>query len=226
MLTLYLGVETLSILSYVMTSMKRKDSLSTEAGMKYALYGGITAGVMLFGISHLYGIFGSIHFAEIAAAIPALEGAKLTAAIVAFLLFFVGLGYKVAAFPFHMWSPDVYQGSPIPVTAFFSIVPKLAGIAAIVRVSTTLFGGDSSMSLTWIAFLKVTAIMTMTVGNISALNQESVKRMLALFFYWTCGNASHGCDCYERNGNQCNSLLRTNLYVHDVDSIPCNLSCF
>ncbi len=179
LLTLYLGIETLSILSYVMTSLKRKESTSQEAGIKYALYGGVTAGIMLFGMSHLYGLFGSINFADIAVGVKTLEGAKFTAALVSFLLFFVGVGYKIACFPFHMWSPDVYQGSPVPVTAFFSIVPKLAGIAVVTRVTMTFFSAESALGDVWSIFLQVIAALTMTVGNLAALRQESVKRMLA-----------------------------------------------
>ncbi len=178
MLTLYLGVETLSILSYVMTSLKRRDHLSSEAGIKYALYGGVTAGIMLFGMSHLYGLFGSIQFPDIIAGIKALEGFNI-AVILSLLMFFVGIGYKIACFPFHMWSPDVYQGSPVPVTAFFSIVPKIAGIAVVARVTYSFFGTENMTTQVWNSMIAVIAALTMTVGNLSALNQKSVKRMLA-----------------------------------------------
>lgn len=179
MLTLYLGVEILSILSYVMASLKRDDSLSTEAGIKYILYGGLTAGVTLYGISHLYGVFGTIQFVDMLTKVPALEGTNLYIVLVASILFFAGLAYKISLFPFHMWTPDVYQGSPIPVTTFFSIVPKLAGIAALVRVSYIFMAGNQAVSVTWVGLLLVVAAMTMSVGNISAIGQSSVKRMLA-----------------------------------------------
>ncbi len=179
MLTLYLGVETLSILSYVMSSLKREDSASTEAGMKYALYGGLTAGIMLFGISHIYGLVGTIHFTEMAPKLAALQGADQVFMMGSFLLFFAGIGYKVSAFPFHMWSPDVYQGAPIPVSAFFSIVPKLAGVAALVRVSMLFFDGDGALPVAWVGLLHVVAALTMTVGNVTAIGQDSVKRLLA-----------------------------------------------
>lgn len=179
MLTLYLGIEILSILSYVMASLKREDSLSTEAGIKYILYGGLTAGVTLYGISHLYGVFGTIQFVEMIDKVPALEGANLYLVIAASILFFAGLGYKISLFPFHMWTPDVYQGSPIPVTTFFSIVPKLAGIAALVRVSYIFMSGAQAVSVTWVGLLLVVSALTMSVGNISAIGQASVKRMLA-----------------------------------------------
>lgn len=179
MLTFYLGLETLSILSYVMTSLKRDDSTSTEAGMKYALYGGLSAGVALFGISHLYGVLGSIQFVEMMPKIAALQGSNLVIVLISFLMFFVGVGYKISVFPFHMWSPDVYQGAPIPVTAFFSIVPKLAGLATLVRVSFVFFSGESALSASWIGLFLVISAMTMTVGNVTAIGQSSVKRMLA-----------------------------------------------
>ncbi len=179
MLTLYLGIETLSILSYVMSSFKRDEGASTEAGLKYALYGGLSAGVALYGISHLYGVFGSIQYVEMIAKMSTLEGLDLPVVLVSFLLFFVGLGYKISAFPFHMWTPDVYQGSPIPVTSFFAIVPKMAGLAALIRVSMVFFAQESVLSIAWIGLILVIAAMTMTVGNVTAIGQTSVKRLLA-----------------------------------------------
>ena len=179
MLTLYLGIETLSILSYALSSLKKEDATSTEAGMKYALYGGLTAGVMLFGMSHMYGILGTIQFGEMIVKMNGLQGLDQMFLMGSFLLFFAGIGYKISAFPFHMWSPDVYQGAPIPVTAFFSIVPKMAGIAALIRVSHIFFAQQSAMSVAWIGLLHVVAALTMTVGNVSAIGQDSVKRLLA-----------------------------------------------
>ena len=109
MLTVYLGIETLSILSYVMASLKKNDERSSEAGLKYALYGGITAGIMLFGMSHIFGVLGTIQFAGVAAKIPSLTTAQMAILLPSFVLFFAGIGYKIAAVPFHMWSPDVYD---------------------------------------------------------------------------------------------------------------------
>ncbi|MFZ4712930.1 MAG: NADH-quinone oxidoreductase subunit N [Bacteriovoracaceae bacterium] len=186
MLTVYLGIETLSILSYVLASFKRDEAKSTEAGMKYALYGGISAGIMLFGMSHIYGVLGSIQFAEITNKMSSLSTGQNVMLMVSFVFFFVGLGYKIACFPFHMWSPDVYQGSPIPVTSFFAIVPKMAGIAVLMRVSEVFFTQNTALSASWVGLLHIVAAMTMTVGNISAIGQDSVKRMLA---YSSIGHA-------------------------------------
>ena len=179
MLTIYLGIETLSILSFVMSAFKREESSSAEAGLKYALYGGLSSGVALYGISHLYGILGSIQFVDMVAQIPSLQGASLLMVLVSFILFFVGLGYKISVFPFHMWTPDVYQGSPIPVTSFFSIVPKMAGLAALVRVSFVFFAHEGALQASWIGLMLVISAMTMTVGNVTAIGQSSVKRLLA-----------------------------------------------
>lgn len=186
MLTLYLGIETLSILSYVLSSFKREESRSTEAGLKYALYGGISAGVMLYGISHIYGLLGTIQFAEISSKMIGLQTSQIVLLMASFVFFFVGLGYKIACFPFHMWSPDVYQGSPIPVTSFFAIVPKMAGLAVILRITSVFFTQNQMMQSSWIGLLHIIAAMTMTVGNISAIGQDSVKRMLA---YSSIGHA-------------------------------------
>ncbi len=179
MLTLYLGIETLSILSYVLSSFKRDESASTEAGMKYALYGGLSAGVALFGISHLYGVLGSIQFVDMVTKLPGIEGVNLAIVMISFLMFFVGIGYKISLFPFHMWTPDVYQGSPIPVTSFFAIVPKMAGVASLVRVSFVFVQEGSPLAISWIGLILVIAAMTMTVGNVTAIGQTSVKRLLA-----------------------------------------------
>ncbi|GAB4011061.1 MAG: NADH-quinone oxidoreductase subunit NuoN [Bdellovibrio sp.] len=179
MLMLYLGVETLSIISYAMASLKKNDDRSAEAGLKYALYGGVTAGLMLFGMSHIFGVLGTINFSEIGAAVPNLTTAQIAILIPSFLFFFAGIGYKIACVPFHMWSPDVYEGSPLPVTAFFSIVPKVAGIASLIRITQVVFASESALSHSWMAMLSVMAALTMTVGNVSAIGQRSMKRMLA-----------------------------------------------
>ena len=201
MLTLYLGIETLSILSYVLSSLKRDDAKSTEAGMKYALYGGISAGVMLFGMSHIYGMLGTIQFAAISGKMNGLTLGQNIMLMTSFVFFFVGLGYKIACFPFHMWSPDVYQGSPIPVTSFFAIVPKMAGIAAIMRLSGVFFPAEGSLTTSWIGLLHIIAAMTMTVGNVSAIGQDSVKRMLAFSSIGHAGFMLLGVVVMNKTGN-------------------------
>ncbi|MEH0860032.1 NADH-quinone oxidoreductase subunit N [Halobacteriovorax sp. DPLXC-1] len=180
MLIFFIGIETLSILSYAMAALKKNDERSTEAGLKYVLYGGATSGMMLFGMSHIFGTLGTINFSEMIPMMSALTEDQTLILIPSFLLFFVGIGYKIACVPFHMWSPDVYEGSPLPVTAFFSLVPKFAGIAAFTRLTQIFFAGDVGMlKHSWIFLLMVVASLTMTVGNVSAIGQRSIKRMLA-----------------------------------------------
>lgn len=179
MLMLYIGIETLSIISYVMASLKKNDERSSEAGLKYALYGGISSGIMLYGMSHIFGVVGTIQFAGMAASIAKLSPIQIIILMPSFVLFFVGIGYKIAAVPFHMWSPDVYEGSPTPVTTFFAIVPKIAGISALIRVTMIFFATPSALNVGWVGLMMIIAALTMTVGNVSAIGQKSVKRMLA-----------------------------------------------
>lgn len=179
MLMLYIGIETLSILSYALASLKKNDERSSEAGLKYSLYGGVTSGIMLFGMSHIFGMTGTIQFAEMGAALNNLTAAQVAILMPSFLLFFVGIGYKVACVPFHMWSPDVYEGSPLPVTTFFSLVPKMAGLAILVRVTMVFFGEETVLQYSWVGVVSIIAALTMTVGNVAAIGQRSIKRMLA-----------------------------------------------
>ncbi len=203
MLLLYIGIETLSILSYVLASLRRNDERSSEAGLKYSLYGGVTAGIMLFGMSHMFGVLGTINFSEI---IPAMSNLTTEQALIlmpSFVLFFAGIGYKIACVPFHMWSPDVYEGSPLPVTNFFSIVPKIAGIVAVVRVTNVFFAGDASIVReSWVVLLMIIAAITMTVGNVSAIGQRSVKRMLAFSSISHAGVMLLGVLCIDELGTR------------------------
>lgn len=179
MLMVYIGIETLSILSYVMASLKKNDDRSSEAGLKYALYGGISAGIMLVGMSHIFGVLGTIQFTGMAEMLTKLDRTQMLIVAPSFILFFVGIGYKIASVPFHMWSPDVYEGSPTPVTTFFAIVPKLAGISALIRITFVFFAAHTSLRIGWVGMMMAIAALTMTVGNVTAINQKSVKRMLA-----------------------------------------------
>jgi NADH-quinone oxidoreductase subunit N len=179
MLVLFIGIETLSILSYVLASLRKGDDRSSEAGLKYSLYGGISSGIMLFGMSHIFGVLGTINFTEMATALKGVDAAQIAILMPSFLLFLVGLGYKIACVPFHMWAPDVYEGSPLPVTAFFSIVPKVAGLAALIRISHYFFATEGALNIGWVGVLSIIGALTMTVGNVSAIGQRSVKRMLA-----------------------------------------------
>ncbi|MDH4466767.1 MAG: NADH-quinone oxidoreductase subunit N [Bacteriovoracaceae bacterium] len=175
LLLIYVGIELISILSYALTAIKKKDTLSLEAGFKYGLYGGISSAVMLMGMALFYGVFGSLDLATIAATQTTVPTWML---MVILTLIFSGIAFKLGAFPFHMWSPDVYQGAPTPVTALFSLLPKIAAFVVLARF-TFAFQQVGTLYPSWQSLLIMTSIITMTVGNISALGQDSVKRMLA-----------------------------------------------
>lgn len=192
MLILYIGIETLSILSYAMASLKKNSDRSSEAGLKYSLYGGVTSGIMLFGMAHVFGLTGSIEFGAISESLKTMDAGQSAILLPAFLLFFAGIGYKIACVPFHMWSPDVYEGSPTPVTAFFAMVPKVAGIAILLRVTTAFFSDNTILQVSWVGLLQIAAALTMTVGNVTAIGQTSVKRMLAYSSIAHAGNMMLG----------------------------------
>ncbi len=182
---LYLALELVSIPSYLLAGYLKGKAPSTEASMKYVVYGATASGVMIYGFSLLYGMTGSTQTSEIGR-ILTLGTAPLPAMLAAVMVT-VGFGYKIAAVPFHMWSPDVYEGAPTPVTAFLSVGPKAAGFAVLVRFFYTVFaspdGADGmwklSSSVDWPFLFAVLSAVTMTVGNLIAINQRNVKRLLA-----------------------------------------------
>lgn len=181
LLMIYLAVEFVSIPSYLLTGFKRGDQRSGEAALKYVIYGATASGVMLFGFSYLYGLTGSLEIHEIgrgmaerlAGAAPAAEKLSLSLAAI---MAFAGFAYKIAAVPFHMWCPDVYEGAPTPVTALLSVGPKAAGFAALMRFCIAVFGTSGEP---WPALIGIVAVGTMTLGNLVAISQDNVKRLLA-----------------------------------------------
>jgi len=182
LMMMYLSMEFVGILSYVLAGLKREDQRSSEAALKYVIYGGAASGVALFGMSLLYGVSGDTSLAALRAVLSgAAAQGFVPVVLLAIVMVLAGLGYKVAAVPFHMWCPDVYQGAPTPITAFFSVAPKAAGFALMIRFLHLLFGGLSSRAVadTLMLLIGVVSIATMTLGNLAALNQRSVKRLLA-----------------------------------------------
>lgn len=186
LLILYIGIETVSIVSFVMAGFNRENLRSNEASLKYLVYGALASGLMLYGISILYGYTGSLHYAEMAKYLAANAATMPFIVSLAILLLYAGLAFKISAFPMHFWTPDVYEGSPTPVAAFFSIGPKAAGFAALIRLFLDVFAvksGDGSWKAlegtTLVPALAVLSALTMTVGNLSAIGQTNVKRLLA-----------------------------------------------
>ncbi len=182
LLLLYLGMETVSYSSYLLTAFLRDDLRSNEAALKYVLYGAVASGCMLFGISLLYGMAGTLDLAAMGPALAAVTAKSSPLALaLPFALVLAGLGFKVSAAPFHQWTPDVYEGAPTPVTAFLSVAPKAAGLMALVRLTALGLstGADHLPVFGWPAVLGLLAVLTMTAGNLGALGQTNVKRLLA-----------------------------------------------
>ena len=173
MVTTYVTFELFAIPSYVLAGIFKKERRSAEAGIKYFFLGTLSSAVMLLGMAFVYGLTGLTGYAE---AGPLLAGGSGLAALVAMSLFFVGLFFKAAFVPFHMWAPDVYEGAPTPLVVFLSTAPKAAVVAILVRAMTSLFGG---YSLEWSGILQAVALATMFWGNLAALTQTNLKRMLA-----------------------------------------------
>jgi NADH-quinone oxidoreductase subunit N len=186
LITLFVGLELLSISSYILVAIRKKNRKSNEAALKYVINGGISTAITLFGLSYIYGLTGSTNIQDISLILQTVDVQKMQGLLgMAFLLTFVGLSFKLATVPFHMWAPDVYEGASTPVTAFLGAVSKVAGFAIMLRIFLSIFGaipvdgGTSTYLLYMQGFIAVLAGITMIVGNTLALKQASVKRMLA-----------------------------------------------
>ncbi len=185
LITLYVGLELLSITSYILVGMRKHHLRSNEAAMKYIVLGSISSAFILYGMSFLYGITGSTNIATINAGLNAVLSNYQALVYVSFFLMFVGFAFKIAAAPFHMWAPDVYQGAPTPVTAFLATVSKAAGFAILFRMFYSIYYGIGSPDVPHMGddvyfALAVLAAITMIVGNFMALKQRNMKRLLAL----------------------------------------------
>ena len=172
LIALYLGLELMSLALYVVAAYSRDEVRSTEAGLKYFVLGALSSGMLLYGCSLIYGFTGTVSFAGIAKASTA-GGIGL---IFGLVFLFAGLCFKVSAVPFHMWTPDVYEGAPTPVTAFFAAAPKVAAIAVFVRVATTAFPGIVPQ---WQQILVFVAIASTALGAFAAIGQKNIKRLMA-----------------------------------------------
>ncbi len=174
LITLFIGLETMAISFYILAGHLKPNPRSNEAAVKYFLLGAFSLGILLYGMSILYGVTGTTKLQEIAAIIAGEETTLLLA--LAIILVGAGMGFKIAAVPFHMWAPDVYEGAPTPVTAFLSVGSKAASFAMLLRI---FFVGLETLMPDWQVLFWVLAVATMTVGNIAALTQSNIKRMLA-----------------------------------------------
>lgn len=183
LVVIFLGLETLSIATYVMCGLRRGDLKSNESAMKYFILGSFASAFLLYGMALVYGATGSTNITQIAAAVPNANFPALL--LVGGAMMVIGFGFKVATVPFHIWTPDVYEGAPTPITGFMAAGPKAAAFASFVRVFVLGFplvaGAQASGYLhdSWMTSLTVMAVLSMTVGNIVAIMQSNVKRMLA-----------------------------------------------
>jgi len=175
LISMYVALELSTIALYVLATFMKNDYKSTEAGLKYLILGAASSGMLLYGLSLIYGLTGSTVMNEIGMRLFIGPETRL-AAYFAIVMFVAGFGFKLAAAPFHMWAPDVYEGAPTPVTAFLSVASKAAGLVAFVRLFfEALFIAKSD----WVVILEVVAILAMVIGNVVALLQKNIKRMLA-----------------------------------------------
>ena len=172
-LTLYIGLEMNSLASYVLAAFLRSDDRSAEAGLKYFVLGALASGILLFGISLTYGFTGGTSFAGVNAA---LGHGLSTGAIFGIVFVLAGIAFKISAVPFHMWTPDVYEGAPTPVTLFFATAPKVAAMAMLMRVALEAFG---SVPGAWQQIVIFAAIASIVIGALGAIGQRNLKRLLA-----------------------------------------------
>jgi NADH-quinone oxidoreductase subunit N len=182
LMSLYIGLELQSLALYVVASIHRDDAKSSEAGLKYFVLGALSSGMLLYGASLIYGFTGNVNYEMIA---KVLTGKASTGAVFGLVFVVAGLAFKVSAVPFHMWTPDVYEGSPTPVTAFFAGAPKMAAMAMFVRVMMEAF---PSITLQWQQIVTFLAIASMVLGAFAAIGQQNLKRLMA---YSSIGNMGY-----------------------------------
>ena len=179
MVMLYVGIELSSLATYILTAFAKRRATALEGALKYFLLGLFASSILLYGMAWIYGSTGSTNLNDIAAAIGGMvsgQESRDASLLLGLLLVVVGLGFKIAAVPFHFWTPDAYDGAPTPVTGYMSVIPKAAGFAAIVRL---VIQGLAPMHDDWSTLLAILALITMVFGNIVAVSQRNVKRMLA-----------------------------------------------
>lgn len=179
-LILFLGIETLSIAMYVLAGSDKSNLRSNEAALKYFLMGSFATGILLFGVALLYGATGTFDLMQMGRAVRALPAADASLApmmYIGILMMLIGIGFKISAAPFHFWTPDVYEGAPTVFTGFMSTVVKTAGVAGFFKLLVVAFGGDTTGF--WLPTLTAMLVLTLLIGNVGAVAQQSAKRMLA-----------------------------------------------
>ncbi|MBT3849526.1 MAG: NADH-quinone oxidoreductase subunit N [Candidatus Marinimicrobia bacterium] len=188
LIMVYISIEIVSIMSFVLAGYLKQNTRSNEAGLKYVVYGAFSSGIMLFGLSYIYGLTGSTNYFLIQQAIATMDASANTALFMAMIMVLAGFGYKISSVPFHFWTPDVYEGAPTTITAYLSIAPKAGAFAMMIRFFNQVLADGGAMggldassvaSLPWANIMSLLAVITMTLGNVVALQQNNIKRMLA-----------------------------------------------
>ena len=202
MVMLFLGIEILSVSMYVLAGSNKTDLSSNEAALKYFLMGSFASGFLLFGIALIYGVTGSFDLLTIRAAIGKMADANNGLLLVGIIMLLIGLGFKISAAPFHFWAPDVYQGSPTPITAFMATIVKTAAFASLYRLFLTSFLSNTNI---WADLVAGMLVLTLFVGNVIAVRQTDAKRMLAFSSISHAGYMLFAVLCL--NSNSDNSIL-------------------
>lgn len=220
LLTLFIGLETMSLGAYALTAFRRTSARSAEAGLKYFLLGSFAAAVMLYGFALLYGATGHTDIASVGLAIST-GATKSPLVVIALVMVLVGLVFKVSAVPFHMWTPDAYEGAPTPATTFMAAVVKSGAFAMMLRVLLVMFGDPQSTSWAagWPPVLAWCAVLSMTVANLIAGRQESVKRMLAYSSVAHAGYILVGVVATARVQAQASSSILFYLLTYTVSTV-------
>ena len=220
LMSLYLGLELQSLPLYVIAAFKRDSQKSAEAGLKYFVLGALASGLLLYGCSLIYGFTGSTSFDGIAASLSR-ENSLSTGLVVGMVFLCAGLAFKVSAVPFHMWTPDVYEGAPTPVTAFFAAAPKVAAVALFVRV---LFDPFGSMVSHWQQLIIAISIGSMLLGTFAAIYQTNFKRLMAYSSIGNIGFAFVGLAAGTEDGIQGVIIYMTIYLIMTIGSFGCILS--
>ena len=197
LIALYLGLELQSLSLYVIASFRRDSVRSSEAGMKYFVLGALSSGMLLYGCSMIYGFTGSIYFDQIAKVSLTKEAAVNIGLIIGLVFMLAGLAFKISAVPFHMWTPDVYEGAPTPVTAFFAACPKIAAMGLLLRV---IYSGFPELTAQWQQIIVFISIASMALGAFGAIGQTNIKRLMAYSSIGHMGFALVGLAAGNREG--------------------------
>ena len=221
LISLYLGIELQSLALYVVASIKRDSLRSTEAGLKYFVLGALSSGMLLYGASLIYGFSGSTNFAEIATAFQPVDGILPMGQVLGLVFLLAGLAFKISAVPFHMWTPDVYEGAPTPVTAFFAAAPKLAGMAIFLRIMMT---GFNDALVAWQQIIILISLASMVLGAFAAIGQQNIKRLMAYSSIGHMGFALVGFAAVSPAGVSSVILYMTLYAIMTLGTFACILS--